>query len=291
MTRNLRSVIQSFKYDGGEETKTKAVGITRNASTLAGKNRINKANSKKKLDLEEKQYRDLAPSIKQDLSVLFIGYNPGLESSIQQHHYAHFTNLFYKLLNQSEVLIKVLKSNQANLNQLLKEDELFQELVEDPLTFKTRVKPVHDFDLIKYDIGFTDLVLRCTRTAQELSMKEKLENVPRLLSEFKETKTKHLVFIGKGIWEIIVKYMCQVLNISKFKLTKENFVWGLQNEKLCSDLQYRKIIAKMTELSECDNRIYVFPNTSGLVTSLTYHEKLQLWNNLGNDILTGELKK
>lgn len=66
---------------------------------------------------------------------------------------------------------------------------------------------------------------------------------------------------------------------------------GLQNEKLCSDLQYRKIIAKMTELCECDNRIYVFPNTSGLVTSLTYHEKLQLWNNLGNDILTGELKK
>lgn len=88
----------------------------------------------------------------------------------------------------------------------------------------------NDFELLDYNIGFTDLVLRCTAKAEQLSNEEKLENVPRLLQEFKDSNVENIVIIGKGIWEVIVKYLSNELDI-KVKLNKDNFKWGLQKSK------------------------------------------------------------
>lgn len=269
--RNLKSIIHSFKYDDGRAVVKKGDKVTKRKQLSPEKDQPSK-------------YKDLQPSLDDNLKVLFIGYNPGVQSSIQQHHYAHFTNLFWKLVNESNLLLRVLQSLNISIEEVVKEDALLKEITECSGNgeYKTLVKPVHDFDIIKYKIGFTDLVLRCTKTAQELTLSEKLENVPRLIGEFKKSRCEFIVFIGKGIWEIMVRYISNLLKI-KPKLTKEIFQWGKQEPG--KDVVYDMVLKKFDELLMFPCKIYVFPNTSGLVTSLKYHEKLQLWNDLGQDIL------
>lgn len=201
---------------------------------------------------------NLNPSLVPDLQIIFVGFNPGVESSKSQHHYAHHTNLFWKLFNQAGILIWTL--NQLNITEY---DDFLKSLMGDTIT---KVKPIHDFDLVNYKIGFTDLVLRCTTSAQELTVKEKLENVPRLLQEFKSTQCRKIVIIGKGIWEIIIKY----IQASSTKKTVK-FNWGKQ------DNEY---IEWMINQLEYTPEVYVLPSTSGLVTTMNFNQKLQLWKSI-----------
>lgn len=268
---DLKSIIHSFKYDDGKKVAKRT-------------DKVSKRTKAARESSIQQEYQDLQPSLDDRLKVLFIGFNPGLQSSIQQHHYAHFTNLFWKLFNESKLLINVLQSLNISVGDAIKEDPLLKELiqVDSDDKYKTFVKPVNDFEIVKYKIGFTDLVLRCTKTAQELNLSEKLENVPRLFNEFKQSGSTFIVFVGKGIWEIIVKYITNLLKI-KVKLTKANFQWGKQI--IGEDEPYNMILEKLNEILGCKHNIYVFPNTSGLVTSLKYDEKLQLWNDLSHEIL------
>lgn len=216
-----------------------------------------------------RHFKELNPLLSSDLSVVFVGFNPGVESSKSQHHYAHHTNLFWKLFNETRILVKVLESRHVDLNRAWKSDPLLQSLILNPKTdgMKSAVKPVHDFDLIKYHIGFTDLCLRCTKSANELRMGEKMDNIPRLLAEFKSSKSQKIVIIGKGIWEVFIKYIQRDTNQKQ----STSFEWGKQNnhytEWLRRNLDY-------------DFEVHVLPSTSGLVTSLKYHEKLALWNQI-----------
>lgn len=265
---NLKSVIQSFKYN--------------DEKAVAGKR--DKISKIKKVSKNQESYEDLQPSLANNLKLLFIGFNPGIQSSIQQHHYAHFTNLFWKLFNEARLLTKTLQSLKIPIEDTIEKDKFLEELVKviDDGEYTTYVKTVHDFELVKYKIGFTDLVLRCTKSAQELTTSEKLANVPRLIEEFKRSETRLLVFIGKGIWEIVVKYVANDINL-RFKITKANFKWGRQEQD--NDPDYNLILQRLTEIIGYECNLYVFPNTSGLVTSLKYSEKLQLWNDLGEDVL------
>lgn len=255
-SRNLRAVIQSFHYED-DQPKVVAKVVKKQASPR-----------KPKLEKPKPQYsslKDLPPMISDDLTLLFVGFNPGVESSKQQHHYAHPTNLFWKLFNALDVLLRVLLHRNLKVqdHQLLR-DHLY---TNDSL----KASAQDDQDLVQFGIGFTDLVLRCTKTAQELSKQEKLDNVPRLFSEFASTNASHIVVIGKGIWEFIVKYMDP-----KHKLTKDNFTWGLQAGPM---------IDRLHNLSGSTAQIYVFPNTSGLVALMKYPEKLALWQELAASIV------
>lgn len=256
MAESLKNKIRKFKYEDEDSVAS---------PMLAGGSPIKKLQHKERVEL-----KDLRPSLRPGIVVLFIGFNPGIESSLQQHHYAHFTNLFWKLFNRSHLLERVLEASDYTINP---NDPLIKELLEG------KAKPEHDFKLIEYNVGFTDLVLRCTRSAQELTMSEKLQNVPRLLSEFKTSGSQNLVFIGKGIWEIVVKYVSQAMNV-RFKLTKENFAWGPQTGAGV----YKQLIKKFHQLCGYEPKIYVFPNTSGLVTSLKYDDKEKLWLDLGKGL-------
>ncbi|CCE82530.1 Piso0_002260 [Millerozyma farinosa CBS 7064] len=268
---SLKSVIQSFKYD------------SKAPSSPGNGNRIRKRVQKQPKVTHA--YKDLAPSLSGDLKAIFVGFNPGIQSSLQQHHYAHFTNLFWKLFNQSDFLLKVLKSLGVDIEKEIECDELLRSVVipgDITGSYRTAVKAEHDFEISKYHIGFTDLVLRCTRMAQELTLDEKLANVPRLISEFSNTGARYVVFVGKGIWEIVVKYYADNLGIN-FKLTKSNFLWGKQIQR--DDSKYNLILSKLYQALGHPCSIYVFPSTSGLVTSLNYNEKLKLWHDLGDDVV------
>lgn len=159
----------------------------------------------------------------------------------------------------------MLDHQNINIEEAREKSNLLKEIVIDG---NSRAKHIHDFKLLECKIGFTDLVLRCTRSAQELSMHEKMNNVPRLLKEFKESKARNIVIVGKGIWEIIIKY------IQKHSLIKQKeFTWGKQTNPYSEWL-------KQTLSYNFD--VFVFPSTSGLVTIMKYNQKLTLWNEILN---------
>lgn len=255
---SLKDRLNAYKFNEDEAVDYKPLKVTK-----PKKSRTKKANTEN-LTVA---LPDLPPSIAPGIAVVFVGFNPGVESSRQQHHYAHFTNLFWKLFNASDLLRKVL----TRLNINIQDHPLLNELYDNDSKLCTAAAR-HDNELLQFGIGFTDLVLRCTKTAQELSKAEKVANVPRLMLEFNESQAPFVVFIGKGIWEIVVQFL-----IPGFKLTKANFVWGKQEPTTTLIKEFHK---------RCSHRpsVYVFPNTSGLVALMKYPEKLALWNTLADEI-------
>ncbi|KAK6204671.1 uracil-DNA glycosylase-like protein [Scheffersomyces amazonensis] len=285
---DLKSKLSQFRYKESESPKKRLNDTTELRTSVTT---IKKRKQVSNKEQDTRNYKDLQPSLTDKQILLFIGFNPGIESSLQQHHYAHFSNLFWKLFNESQLFLKVLsRIDKDYINKNIATDKLLQELVPEKDVDKTYLKPKHDFEIIKYRIGFTDLVLRCTKTAQELSLQEKLANIPRLVDEFNSSGSEYIIFIGKGIWEMVLKYMTNELSIKRFKLSKLNFSWGRQEqntERNIEDIRtYNLILSKFKDkLSNQSSKIYVFPNTSGLVGSLKYSEKLDLWNDLANDLV------
>lgn len=212
----------------------------------------------------------LNPMIGPNLRLLFVGFNPGVESARQQHHYAHFSNLFWKLFNELGVLGRVLESQNIEIADHI----LLRSIYKNGIAGRSCAAASHDADLVQFGVGFTDIVLRCTRTAEELSLAEKLENVPRLLEEFSSSNATHVVFIGKGVWESFAKYF-------GIRVTKDSFVWGQQPEHVSSPVH-----------KKCPHRpaLHVFPSTSGLVALMKYEEKMALWSELASQIVDVERK-
>lgn len=254
---SLKDRLQAYKYNEDENIDFKPEKVAK-SKTLKSKKATSKLTS---------ALLDLPPSIAPGITVVFVGFNPGVESSKQQHHYAHFTNLFWKLFNASDILRKVLTRRDI----YIEDHGLLKELYDNEAEICTAAAR-HDNELLEYGIGFTDLVLRCTKSAQELSKAEKVANVPRLMLEFNESKAPFVVFIGKGIWEIVVQFL-----VPGYKLTKNNFVWGKQEASTTLIQAFHK---------RCPGKpsVYVFPNTSGLVALMKYPEKLALWNALVDEI-------
>ncbi|KAI5958483.1 thp1 [Candida margitis] len=277
MPQELKNIIQSFKYDGQDpeiDIKLKNARVSKKPSV---KRNSSPKKTIKQVVTDTTDLPDLRQSLGSNLTVLFIGFNPGVQSSIQQHHYAHHSNLFWKLFNQSKLLEKTVagKKKDGVINNETDNNDHLRSLLDNGCSAKD------DFDLIHYDIGFTDLALRCTATAAELTTEEKLHNIPRLLQEINSSHPENVVLIGKGIWEVFVKYYISELGM-KFKLNKDNFQWG--KLKLGADKQYNRIIEQLLAQIPPETSVYVFPSTSGLVASMSFQEKLNLWQSLANNI-------
>ncbi|RCK58158.1 G/U mismatch-specific uracil DNA glycosylase [Candida viswanathii] len=231
--------------------------------TLVKRGRITK---RKKVLKKEVVLPHLKPSLGLDLEVLFVGFNAGEKSAIQQHRYAHHTNQFWKLFNESRLLEKVSVSLDSG------SDKRLAELLEDGC------QPIHDYELVNYGVGFTSLVTRSTKTTLHLSMTEKLESVPRLLEEFRESNAANIVIVGKGILDIIVTHFTRKQAIT-FKLTSAHFTWG-EMPRGHEDESYSSILASIYDSLPERSRVHVLPDTSGLVRHMKYEEKLVLWKDL-----------
>lgn len=274
---SLKFKIKAFRYVEDDNQDESPI-----ATTLAERRhtpRVSKPSAPKRVNTAENHLLDLAPSLADNLCVVFVGYNPGIQSLVQQHHYAHFSNHFWKLFNDSRLLLRALQIQlAADLNLY---DKYLCTITNGVESFAT---PACDYNLVKYGIGFTDLVLRCTRTAQELTLEEKLQNVPRLITEFQSSNVENVVFIGKGIWEVVVSAMAKELGI-KVKLSKSNFIWGQQQERHGPlDRTYNMVLTHFRCKLPPKCRVYVFPNTSGLVSNPTNATKQALWAELSEDI-------
>ena len=114
--------------------------------------------------------------LKPGLRVVFVGYNPGLESARLGHYYAHRGNTFWKHLNASG---------------LVPRDVSFED----------------DAALIDLaGIGFTDLCPRPTRRAGELSTAELAEGARSLSAELEAAAPRAAVFGGRALWSLFARH-------------------------------------------------------------------------------------
>ena len=106
-----------------------------------------------------------------NLSLLFVGINPGLYSAYKGHYYSKKGNHLWPCLVQSGLV---------------------------PPHFT----PEHDQECGKLDtsIGFTDIVSRCTRAQSEITRAEFDEGVRRLRVKLVRYNPSVVVFNGKQIW-------------------------------------------------------------------------------------------
>lgn len=269
MKRSLQ-LLQAFRYDdeAGEEVKRAEVPAKPKLVKLkrpktAPKSKVGKS-ARARVLVTAPDLPDLPPMLLENLLLVFVGFNPGIESSRTQHHYAHPTNLFWKLFNRLELLLAAARA------QHLQKHPLVAELCPDG---HSMASAADDVRLVEVGIGFTDLVLRCTRAAHELSTAEKMANVPRVMGELQRSGASHVVVVGKGIWETMARALVPEMGL-------KNFVWGLQSDRRVVDVFYRQCGRHV--------RVYVVPSTSGLVALVPYGEKLAMWEAVARSVAPPE---
>jgi len=132
-------------------------------------------------------FGDRMDRIKENLDILFIGFNPSLVSGEVGHHYASKSNRFWKILFQAGIT-----------------DRLY--------------KPDEDDILLSMGIGFTNIVSRPTKSADEITADEYRIGRQILRNKITTYRPKIAFFVGKGVY---LKYA----QISKTH-------WGRQNKQI-----------------------------------------------------------
>lgn len=175
--------------------------------------------------MEEHNVPGIPDSVRPGLQILFIGYNPSLRSGEMGHNYAGRGNRFWKLLFD------------AGLTERL-------------------MKPAEDRDLLSIGYGFTNIVARPTRRADEITAAEYAEGRMRLRELLSQIKPKIVCFVGKGVYE---QYAC-----------RKDIPWGAQ--------------AVETVPGVID---FVAPSSSGLVR-MPYQDILTVYQQLSGLLGTEE---
>ncbi|EIM81873.1 DNA glycosylase [Stereum hirsutum FP-91666 SS1] len=115
----------------------------------------------------------LTDRLREELDVIFVGINPGVESAKKGAHFAHPTNHFWRCLHLAGFTDR-------------------------------RVAPTEEHILPEqFNIGLTDLVDRPSSEAAELSKAEKIAAVPKLLEKFSRCRPRFVCFVGKVIWDVV----------------------------------------------------------------------------------------
>jgi double-stranded uracil-DNA glycosylase len=103
------------------------------------------------------------------LRVLFVGINPGVRSAVTGHHFAGYSNRFWKLLWESR-------------------------LVPEPLTYKDDVR------LPEFGYGITNLIARATPGIDTLTAAEYIEGWKILDRKVRRLKPRVLALVGVTVW-------------------------------------------------------------------------------------------
>ncbi|TZE81413.1 ADP-ribosylglycohydrolase family protein [Calorimonas adulescens] len=121
-------------------------------------------------DLSLNPYKPVPDVLDYNLKVIFVGYNPGLESAKKGHFYASNTNRFWRVLYESGIL-------------------------PEPLTYED------DWRMAEYGYGLTDIVKYCTREAAEITDDMYERGKKRLLRILNQYRPKVACYNGKGIYK------------------------------------------------------------------------------------------
>ncbi len=110
------------------------------------------------------------------LRIVFIGYNPGIESARAGHYYARPGNAFWRQLSTSGLVARPVGPS---------DDSLLMD---------------------EAGIGFTDLCERPTLRAEHLTREELLGGAHHLQAELMEYRPGFAVFSGKGIYQLFARH-------------------------------------------------------------------------------------
>lgn len=114
----------------------------------------------------------LTDRIKPKLSVLFVGINPGVRSAITGHHFAGYSNRFWKLLYESR-------------------------LVPEPITF------ADDARLLEFDFGITNLVARPSPGIDDLKPSEYIDGWHVLEKKIRRYRPQIIALVGVTLYRAI----------------------------------------------------------------------------------------
>lgn len=103
------------------------------------------------------------------LSILFIGFNPSLQSGETGHHYANPRNNFYRILHRSGLTPRLYDASE-------------------------------DQDLLKLGYGFTNIVARPTRGVDDIERQEYAEGREILRRKLRQYLPRIACFVGKGVY-------------------------------------------------------------------------------------------
>ena len=105
-----------------------------------------------------------------DLLILFVGINPGLRSAEVGHHFAGYSNRFWKLLNEAR-------------------------LVPIPVTC------TDDWRLLEWQYGLTNVVERPTAGVKDLTAGEYDQGRTTLLARINRYKPRIVALLGMTVWD------------------------------------------------------------------------------------------
>ena len=101
--------------------------------------------------------------------VLFVGINPGIRSAIVGHHFAGYSNRFWKLMYGAR-------------------------LIPFPLTYKD------DWRLPEWGFGLTNIVARCTSGIQALRKQEYARGKTQLLRKVRRYQPQIIALLGVTLY-------------------------------------------------------------------------------------------
>ncbi|EAA34754.1 DNA glycosylase [Neurospora crassa] len=221
----------------------------------------------------------LPDALSPNLLVLFIGLNPGISTAIQQHAYAHPTNLFWRLLFSSGITPVLCAPS---------EDRSLPE---------------------RFSLGLTNIVGRPTRNGGELTKGEMDEGVAVLEEKVRVWKPEAVCVVGKGIWESVYRVRERQrqqrhgqgqIGIEKDKvglnkgrgkavgLLPKDWKYGWQDESENMGVPGGDSGDEEEEMDTTTAgggwkgaRVFVATSTSGLAATVGRAEKERIWRELG----------
>ena len=116
--------------------------------------------------------RRLRDCIQPGLLVLFVGINPGLRSAQTGHHFAGYSNRFWRLLHESK-------------------------LVSEPLTYR------EDRRLPEWGLGLTNIIGRCTTGIDVLDPVEYRQGVESLKRKIRRYQPHIVALLGVTIFRML----------------------------------------------------------------------------------------
>ncbi|WHY89950.1 mismatch-specific DNA-glycosylase [Neobacillus cucumis] len=108
--------------------------------------------------------------LKENLTILFVGFNPSIRSGEVGHHYANPNNRFWKILFEAGLTPRKYEASE-------------------------------DGDLVERGYGFTNIVARPTKAADEITREEYREGREILKEKIQRFKPKVVCFVGKGVYQ------------------------------------------------------------------------------------------
>lgn len=159
----------------------------------------------------------ISDHLKENLDILFVGFNPSIRSGQTGHHYANPNNRFWKILFESGLTPR-------------------------------KYHPTEDSSLLDLGYGFTNIVSRPTKAADEITKEEYKEGRKQLKKKIEKYKPLLVCFVGKGVYQ---EYR-QIRKIA----------WGLQ--KSSDDIVTKEFVA---------------PSSSGLVR-MRIEEIIEIYSEL-----------